>query len=102
MYEALLARIQEQIARAVFRAPQIQVSRPQQRPLRATHPHVPGGRAQDRAGQPPEELPGRNDPCWCDSGKKYKHCHMREDMKAQQGPVAAQRPPQTSGRKRRR
>ena len=19
---------------------------------------------------------GRNDPCWCASGKKYKHCHM--------------------------
>ena len=18
---------------------------------------------------------GRNDPCWCGSGKKYKHCH---------------------------
>ncbi len=23
--------------------------------------------------------PGRNDPCWCGSGKKYKHCHLRED-----------------------
>ncbi len=23
--------------------------------------------------------PGRNKPCWCGSGKKYKHCHMRED-----------------------
>ena len=22
---------------------------------------------------------GRNDPCWCGSGKKYKHCHMRTD-----------------------
>jgi uncharacterized protein YecA (UPF0149 family) len=19
--------------------------------------------------------PGRNDPCWCGSGKKYKNCH---------------------------
>jgi uncharacterized protein len=19
--------------------------------------------------------PGRNDPCWCGSGKKYKKCH---------------------------
>ena len=25
---------------------------------------------------------GRNDPCPCGSGKKYKHCHMREDMAA--------------------
>jgi preprotein translocase subunit SecA len=22
---------------------------------------------------------GRNDPCWCGSGKKYKHCHYRTD-----------------------
>ena len=26
-----------------------------------------------------EKPPGRNDPCWCGSGKKYKHCHMRSD-----------------------
>lgn len=25
---------------------------------------------------------GRNDPCWCNSGKKYKHCHLdREKQK---------------------
>ncbi len=24
---------------------------------------------------------GRNDPCWCGSGKKYKNCHMQSDMK---------------------
>ena len=24
---------------------------------------------------------GRNDPCWCGSGKKYKRCHWREDMR---------------------
>ena len=23
--------------------------------------------------------PGRNDPCWCDSGKKYKKCHLVSD-----------------------
>ena len=22
---------------------------------------------------------GRNDPCWCGSGKKYKNCHYRAD-----------------------
>jgi methionyl aminopeptidase len=27
----------------------------------------------------PDKLPGRNDPCWCGSGKKYKKCHLRED-----------------------
>lgn len=24
---------------------------------------------------PPMPLPGRNDPCWCESGKKFKKCH---------------------------
>ncbi|RIK34661.1 MAG: preprotein translocase subunit SecA [Chloroflexi bacterium] len=23
---------------------------------------------------------GRNDPCWCGSGKKYKNCHMKSDQ----------------------
>jgi hypothetical protein len=27
---------------------------------------------------PPRKL-GRNEPCWCGSGKKYKHCHMKAD-----------------------
>jgi hypothetical protein len=25
------------------------------------------------------ERPGRNDDCWCGSGKKYKKCHLRAD-----------------------
>jgi hypothetical protein len=25
------------------------------------------------------ERPGRNDPCWCGSGIKYKKCHLRAD-----------------------
>jgi tetratricopeptide (TPR) repeat protein len=33
---------------------------------------------QDEAS--PEKL-GRNDPCWCGSGKKYKHCHWRRDRR---------------------
>lgn len=26
------------------------------------------------------KTPGRNDPCWCGSGKKYKKCHMAADQ----------------------
>ena len=26
------------------------------------------------------QLLDRNDPCWCGSGKKYKKCHMMEDI----------------------
>ncbi len=28
---------------------------------------------------------GRNDPCWCGSGKKYKACHMKQDEKQSSG-----------------
>ena len=28
------------------------------------------------------ELPGRNDPCHCGSGKKYKHCCLSKDESA--------------------
>lgn len=26
-------------------------------------------------------VPGRNDPCWCGSGRKYKKCHAAEDAR---------------------
>jgi len=29
--------------------------------------------------------PGRNDPCWCGSGKKYKRCHLPADKQQDQG-----------------
>ncbi len=42
---------------------------------------VQAGGGQQQAGkiQPRtvEDEPGRNDPCWCGSGKKYKKCHGR-------------------------
>ena len=40
---------------------------------------VPGQQATVKRDQP--KL-GRNDPCYCGSGKKYKNCHYREDQAA--------------------
>jgi preprotein translocase subunit SecA len=34
---------------------------------------------------------GRNDPCPCGSGKKYKHCHMRKDEAAARGSTRRRR-----------
>jgi hypothetical protein len=31
---------------------------------------------------PPKKAPGRNDPCHCGSGKKYKQCHLDKDEAA--------------------
>lgn len=32
------------------------------------------------------KVPGRNEPCWCGSGKKYKKCHLRSDEKGETSP----------------
>jgi preprotein translocase subunit SecA len=33
---------------------------------------------EDEPDREPDRI-GRNDPCPCGSGKKYKHCHLFED-----------------------
>lgn len=33
--------------------------------------------------------PGRNDPCWCQSGKKYKNCHLNRDRQPKDNPWRA-------------
>ncbi|HUV88694.1 MAG TPA: preprotein translocase subunit SecA [Anaerolineae bacterium] len=103
MYEALLAQIQTAVARSAYLVPQALFAPPRQQRLQAVRPGVPGERPQARpARKEAGQALGRNDPCWCGSSKKYKHCHMRQDAEAQQGQLAATRPPQVPGRKRRR
>ncbi len=35
----------------------------------------------DKDDGAPASKPGRNEPCWCGSGEKYKKCHLPEDDK---------------------
>jgi len=37
---------------------------------------------QSRMPAPRSRKLGRNDPCWCGSGEKYKRCHWRKDRAA--------------------
>ncbi len=37
---------------------------------------------------PTAKPPGRNDPCWCESGKKYKRCHLDADEEARRALAA--------------
>ena len=46
-----------------------------------------------------KEKLNRNAPCWCGSGKKYKHCHLRQDMAAER---AEQRQARREAREARR
>jgi SEC-C motif len=52
----------------------IQPAGPSRPPRQRQRPGMPspGRTASGRA-------PGRNAPCWCGSGKKYKSCHLRQD-----------------------
>ena len=63
-----------------------------QQPVAASRRQRRRAAAMGRQVQPPAEAPpqpatvkrdkpklGRNDPCWCGSGKKYKSCHLRSD-----------------------
>lgn len=34
---------------------------------------------------------GRNDPCWCGSGKKYKKCHYGRESMEKQSPFSAEK-----------
>jgi len=106
MYQFLLGRIRTRVARTLFTAPfTIPVTtRPRFQARRAGARSAAGGvpTPAGGAGAPPARKPGRNDPCWCGSGKKYKHCHMRQDMAAEGAPVVHTRPPQAPRRRRRR
>ncbi len=116
MYEALRAAIQHDIVSLIYHVSPVPVA-PERRPLRvagrgglqarpaarAAAPILHANRSDDGSrpaparqtglkpgtGQPVQI--GRNDPCYCGSGRKYKHCHMRQDqgmVRAAQQPVA--------------
>ncbi len=81
--------------RAVQNIFQVQVRQPQpQQQIR----NVRAGRGDMAAESAPEPVRatakdrlGRNDPCWCGSGKKYKHCHMQQDGEELRAKAAQQR-----------
>jgi len=89
MFGQLRDSIQEETVRRIYH-PAIQVEAPRPQQLQAEHPdaiaasrvqaETPG--ATQKAPQPVrvEKTLGRNDPCYCGSGKKYKHCHMKADL----------------------
>ena len=39
---------------------------------------------------------GRNDPCWCGSGKKYKKCHLESDEKSRLAPPSPEEAPEAA------
>jgi len=100
LFEALLGEVRETFAQRLFR---VQLSpdavrqvEPRQAPRRMVAQHaeaqsfggVPAAGGEERPAPPAAVAPlrhegprvGRNDPCPCGSGKKYKKCHMLIDQ----------------------
>ncbi|MFB0536449.1 MAG: preprotein translocase subunit SecA [Anaerolineae bacterium] len=102
MYQELLATIQHDIVHRIFRPVEIRIQRP--RPVREMRTNLRGGetRRPVKAG----DKVGRNDPCPCGSGKKYKHCHGRASRAAAQKmtpqPVGTTKTRQQKRRKKKR
>ncbi|HJW82960.1 MAG TPA: preprotein translocase subunit SecA [Anaerolineae bacterium] len=73
-FDEMNASIRSQVARDIFRvqAQPAPVSAPASRPLRTNAPMTTKGQKPVRKAV---DAIGRNDPCPCGSGKKYKHCH---------------------------
>jgi len=75
MFQATLQAIQDEAVRILFRVQVTPEQRPVARPLQPVRePVAVGARG---SGGTATKL-GRNDPCWCGSGKKFKKCHGRE------------------------
>ena len=86
MFENMQHSIQDEIARTMFHVHLVQEPRPQREYQSWTNLEDGGGTATGNVqpqpggngkGQPARNprKPGRNNPCWCGSGKKYKVCH---------------------------
>jgi preprotein translocase subunit SecA len=82
MFETMQHSIQDDITRYLFRI-QLMPPKPQKKqytqweeisePVAAQTSGSPASGTQPKRA--PGRKPGRNEPCWCGSGKKYKACH---------------------------
>lgn len=90
LFENLIDRVNEELARRLFRIQISQQPRPEI-PLESARTNEDtkdgiGVRGDEntavKKGPPAFEKHklGRNDPCWCGSGKKWKHCHYPQQQ----------------------
>lgn len=86
-YREMMNSVQAQIVHSLYLLPQSAVAARPAQPApseRRLNFRAVGGSSQPAAPQPQRARakPGRNDPCHCGSGRKYKDCHYRIDQKA--------------------
>ncbi|HMQ50894.1 MAG TPA: preprotein translocase subunit SecA [Anaerolineae bacterium] len=91
MYGQLRDNIKVEVVHRAFRPTVMIQQAPQPKNVQAIHPSAEAASSSnvtaETAGSSPEapqpvrvsKTPGRNDLCYCGSGKKYKHCHEKLD-----------------------
>jgi len=84
LFETLLDQVRKDVTRIVFtvqiRTPEdVEETAPHEALQNVQYQHGDAEASEDRAADEINQGPkvGRNDPCPCGSGKKYKHCHGR-------------------------
>ena len=84
MFRAVEDTYRQFASRTIFQVQPAIVQTPQRRrQMQESRPELfmgSGERPVQQTVRRNNQRPGRNKPCWCGSGKKYKHCHMREDQ----------------------
>ncbi len=89
MFGQLREAIKSDVVRNIYHAPVVKRDAPRPKNIQAIHPsastasrqaETPGATKQAPVPIRVNKTPGRNDMCWCGSGKKYKHCHMKSDL----------------------
>ncbi len=85
MWDAMQQQVRQRAAHDLLT---VKVQQAQQQPRRRQYQAIRPGVDSNGASAKPEtvrksakEKLGRNDPCWCGSGKKYKQCHMKQDQR---------------------
>ena len=79
MFQTMQAEINQVAARNIFMVqPAVAQKSTRRRQINATRRGTTNAPKKPQPVQKAKSL-GRNEKCWCGSGKKYKHCHMRED-----------------------
>ncbi|MBC5637891.1 preprotein translocase subunit SecA [Ornithinibacillus sp. BX22] len=76
MFEAMVESIEDEVARYIMKA-EIRDNLKRQAVVKNTQAVSGGGEEKKKVRKPyvKKETVGRNDPCPCGSGKKYKNCH---------------------------
>ncbi|MBL8156662.1 MAG: SEC-C domain-containing protein, partial [Anaerolineae bacterium] len=79
MWQGMTEEIRKQAAYQLLTAQVARQQQPLRRPVQMQAARANG--AAETKAEPVRALNklGRNDPCWCGSGKKYKFCHYKTD-----------------------